>query len=238
MQVPYRAVSYHVSDITLKACVQPTVSRAMSGMRRVKSTHNFGHHQQQQPAQYMPMQHMQTSMAMPTEILRASPSMPVFPSSMDPAPASRRLDSLDNGQPLPNITEEREDPLKLPDSVTSMFLDDPEHGNDDLLSLMKDLTDHGANNGLDLDWTMPLESDGPAGRDSKSATENMPQSNVNQKAGSHNADPQAGQGEHEVGQHTSDLDPGFFHVEGADQVGMSMLDDVGVDDFNPLYLDL
>lgn len=173
-------------------------------------------------------------------MLRASPSMPVFPTTVDGPPASRRLDSLDSGQPLPNITEEREDPLKLPECVTSMFLDEPEQGNDDLLSLMKDLTDQGANNGLDLDWTMPLEGDTPVLRDSAAHGENMPQSNLNQKVGLHGAGAQVENTneQRDSAQPASDLDPAFFHVEGADQIGMSMLDDVGVEDFSSAYLDL
>lgn len=218
------------------------------GMRRVKSTHNFGHHhqhhQQQQQQQYMPMQHMQMSMPMQhTEMLRASPSMPVFPTTMEAAPANRRLDSLDSGQQLPNITEEREDPLKLPECVNSMFLDEPEHGNDDLLSLMKDLTDQGANNGLDLDWTMPLEGDALAARgssDSRTYVENMPHPNLNRKVGPNGAGAPVDHAHEQpdTAQPASDLDPSFFHVEGADQIGMSMLDEVGVDDFSSAYLDL
>ena len=195
------------------------------------------------------MQHMhQMPVAMPssrhTEMLRASPSMPVFPTPIDSGPANRRLDSLDSGQPLPNITEEREDPLKLPECVTSMFLDEPEQGNDDLLSLMKDLTDQGANNGLDLDWTMPLEGDAPGARGdgSEAHAENIPSSNLNRKVGPNGAtrpnehvqeQPDAAQ----PGTSPS-LDPAFFHVEGADQMGMSMLDEVGVDDFSSPYLDM
>lgn len=235
-----------VAVLTRHVTVQPTVTRAMMGMRRVKSTHNFGHQQQQQ---YMPIQDMQMSVAMPSshhsEMLRASPSMPAFPTSIESAPANRRLDSLDSGQPLPNITEEREDPLKLPECVTSMFLDEPEHGNDDLLSLMKDLTDQGANNGLDLDWAMPLEGDALAARPSDSAAhaENMvPSSRLNGKVGPNGA---PGPAEHAHDQPDAaqagtspSLDHAFFHVDGADRMGMSMLDEVGVDDFSSPYLDM
>jgi hypothetical protein len=149
---------------------------------------------------------------------------------------------LDSVQPLPNIKEEREDPLKLPDCVTSMFLDESEHGNDDLLSLMKDLTDQGANNGLDLDWTMPLEGDAhPAHEnESRANAENASQSNVNRKDGPDvSSETQHEREQANSSQQVSDLDPGFFHVEGADQIGtMSMLDDVGVDDFGSPYLDM
>jgi hypothetical protein len=169
-------------------------------------------------------------MAMPSEALRASPSMPVFPTMEH----NHRLDSLETG--LPNITEEREDPLKLPDSVTSMFLDEHEQaGSDDLLSLMKDLTDQGANVGLDLDLNMPLGDAPRVSESSPHVAENAQAASRTWQDGS----AAMGTGQPPEAQHAgqaSDIDPSFFHVDGADHIGMAMLDDV--DDFSSPYLDL
>ena len=219
--------------------MQPATTLASLGMRKVKSTSNFAHSLHQQP-QFVPIHSMHVSMAMPTGGLRVSPSMPAFPTSQPmPLPKQEPLDT-----PLPHITEERDDPLRLPDNVASMFLDDHDlAASDDLLNLMKDLHGH-APSALDLDLGLPSEPGGclgggvgggasgeSAGAAAAAAAPRSP------AAPPHSADPHSGGLDAEPAAsapHSVDvLDPAFFNLDTDDHLGMSMLDD----DFSSAFME-
>lgn len=194
----------------LCAAVQPATTRAPPGMRKVKSTHNFGQFRHQPPPTSAPT--MGHHMALPAPrhgALRASPSMPSFPTMARGATSSH---SHDHGAALPHINEEfDEGGLRLQEPLGCMLLDEPEGGSDDLMSLMKDLTDP-ADRAFDLDLAIPGESRAGGG--------------AHEAAGSGNG---AGGAVAAGGAAASDATPSFLQLD----PGLSPLDD---DEFKSAFL--
>lgn len=209
-------------------CVlQPATTHGPLGMRKVKSTSNFA----QSAHQYAPMHSMHVSMAMPSSALRASPSMPSFPMAARHMPKEEPVDVAG----LPHIAEERDDPLRLPDNVASMFLDEHDlAGSDDLMTLMKDIQG-AAPSALDLELGLEPGADGggasgeTAGGGGAAAPAPVSPT-VGGEPGGDGMDPEpAASAPHSV----DGLDPAFFNLDGYDQLGMTMLDD----DFTSAFLD-
>jgi hypothetical protein len=123
-------------------------------MRKVKSTHNFG---QLWPPPSSPFlsntcNNRGLSSAVPDyALLRASPSMPTFPTDtrLTGSDSRDQSHSHDHGTTLPDINEEQEEGGLRP--LPSMILDDPDPGGDDFLHLMKELNDP---ENLDLDISL------------------------------------------------------------------------------------
>lgn len=122
-------------------------------MRKVQSTHNFGQFRNQLPPTSAPPMtgHTMTLPAPRHGGLRASPSMPTFPTMPRAATSSH---SHDHGSVLPNINEEFDEGAFQ--ALGGMPLDDFDGGSDDLMSLMKDLTDP-ADRAFDFDIAIPGE---------------------------------------------------------------------------------
>lgn len=231
-----------VMYLQVGVCMQPATTHAPLGMRKVKSTSNFGATGQQ----YAAMHSMHVSMAMPSMTLRASPSMPAFPMSHIVAKEEPPE------EPLPHITEEGDDPLRLPENVESMFLDDGDLAqSDDLMNLMKDLHG-GAAAPLDMDLglpdhapdgagaggEMPADAGSAGARDVAAAAAASPGAGPGGTLGVPNAGSDAGAGlEPEPATsapHSVDvLDPEFFNLDGDHDLGMPLLDD----DFTSAFMD-
>ena len=224
--------------LTSESVLQPATTHASLGMRKVKSTSNFA----QSMHQYAPMHSMHVSMAMPTMApLRASPSMPSFP-MVHPAPKEEPVDAG-----LPHIAEEREDPLRLPDNVASMFLDEPDlAASDDLMSLMKDLQGP-VPSGLELDLGLAdpgVDAVGASGETAggsgvaaasptaaaAAAVAVQPPHSDDFADGAIALDTEpAASAPHSV----DVLDPAFFNLDTDDHYSMAMLDD----DFTSAFMD-
>lgn len=157
---------------------------------------------------------------------------------MQPSPKEEPVDAV-----LPHIDEEREDPLRLPDNVASMFLDEPDiAASDDLMNLMKDLQGP-VPSGLELDLGLAEpgvdavggsgETAGGSGRAAESPTAaaaTPPPQTDDFAGGAVTLDPEpAASAPHSV----DVLDPAFFNLDTDDQYSMAMLDD----DFTSAFMD-
>ena len=124
------------------ARVQPTAPRTQ-GMRKVKSHHNLGHFGHTAgAATHAPAWPTAAAASHPGGI-RHSPSMPAFSAleatqtyDMSAATAADARSAHEQHRLLPNISEEDAAGLRMQEPLSSMFLDEPNVDDGDLLSLM------------------------------------------------------------------------------------------------------
>ena len=185
-------------------------------MRKVKSTHNFGHFVSQ-PLAYHGGSHVMPVPYPSQAPIRPSPSMPSFSlleqqhQQRQPSPAA---------DALPHINEEAEEHPRLNEPLSSMFLDDPDVNNDDLVDLMNDLSDP-TNANFDLD--LPLDADVGA------APASMPGGTGGAQPGGSGAGVLA---PGDSGAMPSDATPSFLHLDGG--LGLPPLEE---EEFNSAFLD-